>query len=300
MNKLLELKNVSFAYDRQTVVNRVNFSLHEGDDLAIVGENGSGKTTLLQGLLGLKTPSAGEIVRRETLNRLQVGYLPQQTPLQRDFPATVREVVLSGRLNRHGFVSFYSREDRKASALAMERLSVDGLANRSYRELSGGQRQRVLLARALAASNGLLLLDEPTAGLDPIVAHEFYRLVRAINRDDCATVIMVSHDIHCVMHDATHVLHLGRSQLFFGTTEDYLKSVVAASYLSHGETVSHEPACEGGIDADGTPTCGCGVSAPLEETPESDKGGRFSADDPDGHRHSRGGRCSANGEKERG
>ncbi len=286
MNTLLELDKVSFAYDRQTVVSHVSFTLNEGDYLAIIGENGSGKTTLLQGLLGLKTPSAGVIERSEMLRQRRIGYLPQQTLMQRDFPATVREVILSGRLNRHGFISFYSQKDRAAVNQAMRRLSIETLGNRSFRELSGGQRQRVLLARALAASSGLLLLDEPTAGLDPIVSHEFYRLVRELNRDDHVTVVMVSHDIHCVMHDATHVLHLGREQLFFGTTDDYLKSVVAASYLSHGEDVLHSATCEGGFDANGTPTCSCdifGVSDESDGERSDERADKCSCDMIDGY-----------------
>jgi zinc transport system ATP-binding protein len=230
LKRLLTLEGVSFAYDRRLVVENLSFSLDEGDYLAIIGENGSGKTTLLLGLLGLKEPVGGSIVRSPALKAHRIGYLPQQVPEQRDFPATVREIVLSGRLNRHGLISFYSSRDRQAADDVIKRLALEDLQNRSFRELSVGQRQRVLLARALTAAQGFLLLDEPVAGLDPIVSHEFYRLIRELNRSG-VTVIMVSHDIHCVTRDSTHVLHLGYGHSYHGTTGQYMSSELVASYL---------------------------------------------------------------------
>lgn len=237
MSRLLTLDKVSFAYDRRRVVRDLSFSIDEGDYLAIIGENGSGKTTLLRGLLGLKEPVSGTITRSEALKAYRIGYLPQQIPEQKDFPATVREIVLSGRLNRHGFVSFYTKEDRREADRAMERLALEPLQKRSFRELSGGQRQRVLLARAMVASSGLLLLDEPVAGLDPIVSHDFYRLIRELNEDG-VTIVMVSHDIHCVTKNSDHVLHLGYGHYYFGTTGDYMESELVASYLP-GEERGH-------------------------------------------------------------
>ncbi|HPX93382.1 MAG TPA: metal ABC transporter ATP-binding protein [Bacillota bacterium] len=230
MSRLLTLDRVSFAYDRRLVVNDLSFTLDEGDYLAVIGENGSGKTTLLLGLLGLKEPSSGVIGRGDALRFHRIGYLPQQVPEQRDFPATVQEIVMSGRLNRHRLISFYSGEDRKATGSVMRRLALEDLTKRSFRELSGGQRQRVLLARALVAAEGLLLLDEPVAGLDPVVSHDFYRLIRELNQGG-VTVVMVSHDIHCVTRDSTHVLHLGYGHHFFGTTDEYMNSELVASYL---------------------------------------------------------------------
>lgn len=234
MSRLLTLEKVSFAYDQRLVTRDLSFSLDQGDYLAIIGENGSGKTTLLLGLLGLKEPSAGTIQRSQALRAHRIGYLPQQTPEQGDFPATVHEIVLSGRLNRHGFMSFYRKEDREAAWAAIRRLKLEDLVKRSFRELSGGQRQRVLLARALTAAEGLLLLDEPVAGLDPIVSHDFYRLIRELNQEG-VTIVMVSHDIHCVTRNSSHVLHLGHEETYFGTTEDYMKSALVASYLPDRE-----------------------------------------------------------------
>lgn len=234
MSRLLSLEGVAFAYDQHLVTRDLSFKLDEGDYLAIIGENGSGKTTLLLGLLGLKAPARGQILRSDLMKTRRIGYLPQQIPEQRDFPATVQEIVLSGRLNRHGFLSFYRPEDREAAREAIGRLKLEGLEKRSFRELSGGQRQRVLLARALVAADGLLLLDEPVAGLDPIVSHDFYRLIGDLNEEG-VTIVMVSHDIHCVTRHSSHVLHLGYDHYYYGTTRDYMASDLVASYLPDRE-----------------------------------------------------------------
>ena len=193
---LLDCKALCFAYDGRPVLEDVHFSLQAGDYLCVVGENGSGKSTLIKGLLGLKAPESGSIVYGEGLESTQIGYLPQQTQLQRDFPASVGEVVLSGCLNSLGRRLFYSAEDKKRAAYNMERMGIEELRDRSYQELSGGQQQRVLLARALCATKKMLLLDEPVTGLDPIATGEMYNLIKLVNLCDNITVIMVSHDIH--------------------------------------------------------------------------------------------------------
>lgn len=223
-------ENLSFAYDGETVLSDINFSIDEGAYLCIVGENGSGKSTLMRGLLGLKEPSAGKI----TLNGIkstEIGYLPQQTQIQRDFPASVREVVLSGRLNSMRGRAFYSSADKAAAEENMERLGIESIADRCYLELSGGQQQRVLLARAMCATKKLLLLDEPVTGLDPVAANEMYNVIKLINLCDSTSVIMISHDIHAAVRYATHILHLGRSQLFFGTTAQYRESDLARRFV---------------------------------------------------------------------
>ena len=228
-------RNLSFAYDGETVLSDIKFSLDAGAYLCIVGENGSGKSTLMRGILGLKQPSKGEIVF-DDLKPTEIGYLPQQTQIQRDFPASVREVVLSGCLNGSKG-PFYSRADRSLANKNMEKLSITNIANRSYRELSGGQQQRVLLARALCAAKELLLLDEPVTGLDPVVTAEFYRLIKKLNRDSGIAVIMVSHDIECAVENANKILHLGsRGVEFFGTTEDYLKSDAGRRFAGRGRS----------------------------------------------------------------
>ena len=216
-------KDLSFAYDGETVLSDINFSIDAGAYLCIVGENGSGKSTLMRGILGLKHPSKGEIIF-DDLKPTEIGYLPQQTQIQRDFPASVSEVVLSGRLNSMRGRMFCNAEDKAAAAANMERLGIDDIADRCYLELSGGQQQRVLLARAMCATKKLLLLDEPVTGLDPVAANEMYNLIKLVNLCDNTSVIMISHDIHAAVRYATHILHLGHSQLFFGTTEQYRES----------------------------------------------------------------------------
>lgn len=220
----LSCKNLSFSYGGDTVLSGVDFAVSEGDYLCIVGENGSGKSTLMKGILGLKEPSGGEIILGDGLKPNEIGYLPQQTMIQRDFPASVKEVVLSGRVNGMGRRLFYSAEDKAKMRENLERLGIEDLENRCYMELSGGQQQRVLLARAMCATKKLLLLDEPVTGLDPNAANEMYNLIKLINLCDKISVIMVTHDVHEAVRYATHILHLGHGQLFFGTVEEYRKS----------------------------------------------------------------------------
>lgn len=228
---LLECKNVSLAYEGKTIVSGLNFSVEKGDYLCIVGENGSGKTTLMKTLLGLRGVSEGEIIFGDGLTRRKIGYLPQQSELQRDFPATVREVVLSGFLGGCGLRPFYNSRERKMADENMQRLGISGLASKCYRELSGGQQQRVLLARALCATGQLLLLDEPVAGLDPKVSSEMYALVEDLNKNCKITVIMISHDINSAVKYSSHILHVGQTPRFFGRTEDYVKSKVSRGFI---------------------------------------------------------------------
>jgi len=227
---ILSCKNLSFSYDGKKVLEGVDFSLSAGNYLCVVGENGSGKSTLIKGLLGLKAPDKGEIVFGEGLKQTEIGYLPQQTQLQRDFPASVYEVVLSGCLNSMQRL-WYGREEKERALMNMERMGIEDIMNESYQQLSGGQQQRVLLARALCATKKLLLLDEPVTGLDPIAAGEMYNLIKLVNLCDDITVIMVSHDIHEAARYATHILHLGHRQLFYGEVAEYKQSSLARRFL---------------------------------------------------------------------
>ena len=228
---ILTCENASFSYDGVTVLEGVDFSLKAGDYLCVVGENGSGKSTLIRGLLSLKAPSKGRITLGDGLKKTEIGYLPQQTNIQRDFPASVWEVVLSGCLNSLGSRLTYSAEDKKRAAANLERMGIEELKDKSYQALSGGQQQRVLLARALCATKKLLLLDEPVTGLDPVAAGEMYNLIKLVNLCDDISVIMVTHDIHEAVRYATHILHLGHRQLFFGTAAEYKKSALARRFL---------------------------------------------------------------------
>ncbi len=209
----------------------MNFKVEAGDYICIVGENGAGKSTLLKGLLKLKAPSGGAILTDKALKAGRIGYLPQQTVIQRDFPASVFEVVLSGRLNSRGRHPFYTRADKNLAAEKLTLLGIEGVRNKCYRDLSGGQQQRVLLARALCATQTLLLLDEPVSGLDPVITAEFYRLIAMLNKERHITVVMVSHDVAGAVRQASHILHLSNRQLFFGATADYLKSDAGIHFL---------------------------------------------------------------------
>lgn len=231
---LIRCENVSIGYEGQTVVKDLNFQIAAGDYLCIVGENGSGKSTLVKSLLGLKTVEKGRIIFGDGLMQNEIGYLPQQTDFQKDFPASVYEVVLSGRLNSRGIRPFYTSSDKKTACEKMDMLGILELSRQCFRDLSGGQKQRVLLARALCATKTLLLLDEPVTGLDPIVTAEFYELIRKINKESGIAVVMVSHDIESAVKYATHILHLQEKALFFGTAEDYQKSRVGRAFLGGG------------------------------------------------------------------
>lgn len=214
---LLSCEKVSLGYGSHVIVKDLNFTVNAGDYLCIVGENGAGKSTLLKTLLGLQKPLSGKI----SLNVLagEVGYVAQQTQIQKDFPASVEEIILSGCLARKKFLPFYSAEDKNVAAQNMKRLGILSLAHRCFRELSGGQQQRVLLARALCAAKKILLLDEPISGLDPTAASDMYKIIAELNRSGM-TIIMISHDVNEAIKHATHVLHMGE-KIFFGTSGDY-------------------------------------------------------------------------------
>ena len=228
---LITCQDASFAYEGNPVVSELNFTVARGDYLCIIGENGSGKSTLIKGLLRLKTAHAGSIMTGDGLKSNEIGYLPQQTVVQKDFPASAYEVVLSGRLGARGIWPFYSRTDKTIAEDNIKRLDIVNLRNKCYRELSGGQQQRVLLARALCATKTLLLLDEPVAGLDPVATQELYRLIEKINHEIGITIIMVSHDVHTAVKYASHILHLRNSQAFFGRTDEYIKSSIGINFL---------------------------------------------------------------------
>lgn len=226
------VRNASLGYENLVVTEGLNFGISEGEYLCILGENGSGKSTLIKALLGLKSQISGEIQWYGGMSGKDVGYLPQQTVVQRDFPASVREIVRSGCLASMGWRPFYSKEEKQLAEEKMERLGIADLANRCYRELSGGQQQRVLLARALCAAKKMLLLDEPVTGLDPKAQNDLYELIAGLNHEGI-TIIMVSHDVNAALCYATHILHIGsQRQLFFGTKEDYLRSEIGAGFIA--------------------------------------------------------------------
>ena len=219
----LTCQNLRVGYDGKSVLQDLSFEIFAGDYLCIVGENGSGKSTLMKTLLGLQPPISGRILTGDGLRKNEIGYLPQQTVVQKDFPASVREIVLSGCQGRCGSRPFYNKEEKQLAEENIRKMQIDKLSKRCYRELSGGQQQRVLLARALCATQKMLLLDEPVSGLDPKVTAEMYRLIDELNHRDGITIIMISHDIAAAVKYASHILHIGNTD-FFGTKAEYLQS----------------------------------------------------------------------------
>lgn len=211
--------NVTLGYDSKIILQNLNFYIEEGDYLCIIGENGSGKTTLMKTLLGLLKPIDGKIKFLNGIEKNQIGYLPQQTDVQKDFPASVKEIVISGFQSKMNGRPFYSKKEKAEALKNMQLLGIDNLARRSYRELSGGQQQRVLLARALCATNKMILLDEPVTGLDPAATNEMYELIKELNNQGI-TIIMITHDTNCALKYANKILEIG-SKMFFGEKKDY-------------------------------------------------------------------------------
>ncbi len=219
--KQISCENLTIGYDNKIVRSDISFEVSQGDYLCIVGENGSGKTTMMKTLLGLLPAISGNISLEQGLLYRDIGYLPQQSVVQKNFPASVWEIVLSGCLNHCGLRPFYNKAEKLIAKQNIEKMGIEHLSKRCYRELSGGQKQRVLLARALSAASKVILLDEPVGGLDPNASKDLYSVIEALNKEG-TTIIMISHDIEGALGYASHILHIGKNT-FFGTKEQYSK-----------------------------------------------------------------------------
>lgn len=255
----LRCENISVGYEDGIVVSDVSFELNRGDYVCIVGENGAGKSSLLKGILGLARIQGGKLEYGDGMSRADVGYLPQQKDYQKNFPATVKEVVMSGFLNKMGLRPYYNRAEK---AKAMEILSDFGMADyvrASFGSLSGGQKQRVLLARAMCATDKLLLLDEPTTGLDPVATEELYELLKRLNREKKTTILMVSHDLNKAVSDAGLILHVNKRSGcgYFGPADKYLDSEAARHFL--------------GLDYKNSEETGTTAKAPVDKNENKDK-----------------------------
>ncbi len=218
---LMTCEKAVFAYEGRVVVDALDMDVQKGEYLCIVGENGSGKSTLVKGLIRLIAPVSGKVLYGEGLTNADIGYLPQRTDVQNDFPASVWEVVTSGCRGKGPFLTASMRRT------AMENMALLGIADirsQSFMRLSGGQQQRVLLARALCATRSVLILDEPVAGLDPLVTREMYETVAMLNRERGLTVVMISHDVEAALRYATRILHMAHGATFLGTPEAYRRS----------------------------------------------------------------------------
>lgn len=228
---LISCKNITMCYENSIAIKDVSFDIQQGDYICIVGENGSGKSTLLKGLLGLMAPKSGTIEFNNGLKSTEIGYLPQQTVVQRDFPASVYEIVLSGCLNRRGLKPFFSKKEKAIAEENIRKMGIEEIKNKCYRDLSGGQQQRALLARALCATEKILLLDEPVTGLDPLVTAELYDLIKKLNKENGVTIIMVSHDISSAVNNADKILHMDSGVRFYGTVNEYIKSDASNKFI---------------------------------------------------------------------
>ena len=226
---LVKIENASMGYEGKVIVPNLSININDGDYVCIVGENGSGKTTLMKCLLGLIKPLSGSVSFGDGLRQNEIGYLPQQTILQKDFPASVYEVVLSGCLNKKHTL-FYSKEQKKMALSNMEKVGIISLKKKCFRELSGGQKQRVMLARALCATHKMLILDEPVTGLDPMAATDMYALIRNLNKSGI-TIVMVSHDITAAVNNSSKILHLSKNDYFYGTAHQYLHSDIGRKFM---------------------------------------------------------------------
>lgn len=229
---LITCDNLTLSYNSTPVIKNISFSFSKGDYLCIVGENGAGKSTLIKGILGLIKPTVGKITYSDGLIQSNIGYLPQQNEIQKDFPASVYEVVISGTLNKCSTIPIYRKKQKETALMNIRLLGLESVKNKCYQDLSGGQQQRVLLARALCAADSVILLDEPVSGLDPLVTKDLYELIKHLNEHHNLSVIMVSHDINGSLKNATHILHLEHENAFFGSVKEYMTSDFSKKFIS--------------------------------------------------------------------
>lgn len=214
---LIESHGLRIGYDATTDMACPDFAIGPEDFLCVMGPNGSGKSALVKTLAGLMPPRAGELVMSDGLQDGGIGYLPQRTPLQDDFPATVREIVRTGCQSLRGLRPFFSCAEKDMAERALIRFGLADLAHRPYRSLSGGQRRRALLARALCVPRRLLLLDEPTAGLDEQAVETLYACLASLRTEGLA-ILMVTHERTSVHQLASHVLRMGQRAAFRAVT----------------------------------------------------------------------------------
>ena len=230
--ELIKATNLTKKYAGTTVLENISFTVCKGEFFHILGENGSGKTTLIKLILGLIPQTSGEITYSD-MRRSQIGYLPQKSEIESDFPASVKEVITSGFLNSQTLLPFYSREQKAKAKSTAERLGISDILDRPFSELSGGQKQRVLLARALCATSGVLLLDEPLTALDPLATAGFFEILDDLKAQGY-TLIMISHDIHCAIKYADKILHLSGTDVFYGTPHEYTHHPLGRRMLEEG------------------------------------------------------------------
>lgn len=215
---LIQIKNLSFSYPtKKDTLKNININVEQGKFTCIVGENGSGKSTLLKCILGLNKGYTGEIIKEQ-----HIGYLPQKSEIQAHFPATIEEVVLSGTISNNVRSIFYKKEDKENAKKVMQKLGIYDVRKTCFADLSGGQQQRVLIARALCATKSIIVLDEPTNGLDPSIARQIYELLNTLKNEENITILMVSHDIERALNYADKVIEIENGVVTYnGEIEKY-------------------------------------------------------------------------------
>lgn len=223
MEKLVEVKNLTVKYANSVVIDKASFSVTEGDFICVVGANGSGKSTLIKTLLGLISPAEGKVEFLGGLKRTQVGYLPQESRIEQGFPATVTEVVLSGTLGRLGRIPIYRKAEKERAKEALKLLKITKLEDKSFSGLSGGERQKVLLARALVATEKLLILDEPSNNLDQRSRAGFYKILKQLNEEAKLTILMITHDLDAEDLIGNKILSIKNAKVELTTTEEFLR-----------------------------------------------------------------------------
>ncbi len=228
---LISTSNLTLAYDGAEVVKNLNIHIDNGDYVCIVGENGSGKSTLAKAIVGLITPVSGKIDFDSSISTKNIGYMPQQTNVHNDFPASVYEIVMSGFLGKLNILPFYQKKHKQKADTILKTLGIYQFKKCCYNKLSGGQKQRVLLARALCATDSVLVLDEPASSLDPIITSEFYDILNKLNKQNKITIIMISHDTSIIKKYATKVIHLSDNKYIFDTSDNYIASEFGKNYI---------------------------------------------------------------------
>lgn len=224
MPNIITAKNLTIAFGKNKVIDSANFTIADGDFVCVVGANGSGKSTLIKSILNIIKINRGKIIYGKDITNTTIGYLPQESKVDQNFPTTVFEIVLSGTLGRLKFRPFYRKADKELAEKALDTLKISHLKDKSFADLSGGQKQKVLLARALTATSKVLILDEPSNHLDHNSKTDFYDTLKEINQDLNITIIMITHDLDADDLIGNKILAIENGRVKIHSTADFLRS----------------------------------------------------------------------------
>lgn len=236
---IVDLDHICFSYGYEEVIKDVSLQIHKGDYVGIIGPNGGGKTTLLKLMLGLLKPTDGTVrlFNKDIKNFTawsKIGYVPQKRTIETSFPVTVEEVVAMGRYGKRGLFRFLNKLDLEKTHQALRYVDLLEYKNRLISDLSGGQQQRVFIARALAGEPEIIFLDEPTVGVDIKTQKEFYSLLRKLNHELKLTLVLVSHELDVVAHEATELGYINRTLEYYGDPDEFLKGAYFHELIGKG------------------------------------------------------------------